>query len=832
MSASGERFGRYELRGELGRGGFATVHRAWDPSLGREVALKALLLHLAADEGIRHRFLGESRAIARLHHPNIVTVYEVDESEGRPYFTMERIDGPTLSSFLAAEHQLPLAQVAQIMRGLASAIDYLHSRRLVHRDIKASNVMLDTWDRIVLMDFGVARALDETQLTRSGISIGTPEAMSPEQVNGQPVGPPADIYALGVLAYRLLAGRPPFVGDTIHVIHAHVYEDPPPLAEFRPGLPESVYITIKSALAKAPQDRPQLAQALAAALLASTPATQKEPDAAAATFLVVPPKSVREPRPPLPEVPYGVTPPPFVAEPASSSASLGGAEARTILSATPPHVATPPARGADQLPQASPALQYGAGPGGMVVSPTHTSLPPNQGQTGAGALTRRGRSGRLLAGAAALLVALVVGGVLFVAARGEGHPRTSTSSTASSAAGGAVPPATATSDAATSAVASASAPATAAASSVATAVATSSATVTPPAGAASAVPTAAATATATASTAGVTVLAGAGGAGFLDGAADQALFNAPKGVAVDGTGAVYVADTQNSRIRRIDPAGQVTTLAGPGSDVSAAAGYSDQPGTAARFNEPRGVALDKDGALYVADTDNNRIRRIDHNGSVSTLAGGGGTDIGSGGFADGTGPQARFSLPTGLAVASDGTIYVADQRNNAIRKIDLSGAVRTLAGSTGSGRVDGQGTAAQFNGPTAVAVDRQGNVYVADTFNGLIRKVSPDGQVSTYAGGGSANTMVGSARSVALVFPEGIAVDSAGNVYVADQTHTIREITPDGNVVIVVGSKEGFANNAGVQAQFDFPSGLALAGDSTLYVADTTNNRIRAISLH
>ncbi|HZU75961.1 MAG TPA: serine/threonine-protein kinase, partial [Dehalococcoidia bacterium] len=237
MAEAGAQFGRYELRGELGRGGFATVFRAWDVALGREVALKALQAHLAIDATIRQRFMAEARAIAQLHHPNIITVHEVDEANGRPFFTMELINGPTLASLVAPGQGLPLGRVAEIMRGLASAVDYLHTRRLVHRDIKASNVMLDAWGRVVLMDFGVARALDQTQLTQSGISIGTPEAMAPEQVRGQPAGPAADIYALGVLAYRLLAGRAPFVGETIYVLHAHAYEPPPALSELRPGLP-------------------------------------------------------------------------------------------------------------------------------------------------------------------------------------------------------------------------------------------------------------------------------------------------------------------------------------------------------------------------------------------------------------------------------------------------------------------------------------------------------------------------------------------------------------------------------------------------------------------
>lgn len=266
MTAGGaDRFGRYELLATLGQGGFAVVYRAFDPALQREVAIKALLPHLAADADVRQRFVAEAQALAALQHPNIVTVYDVGEAEGRPFFAMELIDGRSLADALG-EGTLSVEPVATILRSLASAVDYLHAAGLVHRDIKPANVMLDHAGRAVLMDFGVARIVDRSLHTQTGASLGTPTCMSPEQVRGLAVGPAADIYMLGILAYQLLAGHPPFEGDTAYVLHAQVYEPPPPLSLRCPGLPQSVYNAIDAALAKDPADRPASATTFAEAL--------------------------------------------------------------------------------------------------------------------------------------------------------------------------------------------------------------------------------------------------------------------------------------------------------------------------------------------------------------------------------------------------------------------------------------------------------------------------------------------------------------------------------------------------------------------------------------
>jgi sugar lactone lactonase YvrE len=211
----------------------------------------------------------------------------------------------------------------------------------------------------------------------------------------------------------------------------------------------------------------------------------------------------------------------------------------------------------------------------------------------------------------------------------------------------------------------------------------------------------------------------------------------------------------------------VTTLAGSGTSGSA-----NGNGTAASFNRPGGVAVDSSGNVFVADAGNNLIRKIDTTGNVTTLAG-----SGAGGSANGSGTAASFYNPWGIAADSSGNVYVADKNNNLIRKIDSIGNVTTLAGSGAVGSVNGPATTASFYGPEGVAVDLTGNVYVADTGNNLIRIIDTSGWVSTLAGTGVSGSTNGQATSATFSFPWGIAVDSSENIYVVDSwSFLIRKI--------------------------------------------------------
>ena len=319
----------------------------------------------------------------------------------------------------------------------------------------------------------------------------------------------------------------------------------------------------------------------------------------------------------------------------------------------------------------------------------------------------------------------------------------------------------------------------------------------------------------------VSTLAGSGTAGSADGTGSAAQLNNPAGVAIDSSGTVYVADWGDYRIRKITSAGVVTTLAGSGT-----VGFADGTGSAAQFNNPVSVAVDSSGTVYVGDYYNNRVRKITSAGVVTTLAG-----SGVAGSADGTGSAAQFNYPYGVAVDSSGTVYVADSFGNRIRKITSAGVVTTLAGSGTAGFADGTGSAAQFNYPNGVAVDSSGTVYVADAGNNRIRKITPSGVVTTLAGSGVAGFADGTGTAAQFDGSRGVAVDSSGTVYVSDlNNQRIRKITPSGVVTTLAGSgTTGFADGTGSTAQFNSPNGVAVDSSGTVYVADYGNNRVRVI---
>jgi alpha-tubulin suppressor-like RCC1 family protein/sugar lactone lactonase YvrE len=315
--------------------------------------------------------------------------------------------------------------------------------------------------------------------------------------------------------------------------------------------------------------------------------------------------------------------------------------------------------------------------------------------------------------------------------------------------------------------------------------------------------------------------------GALDGAGNAARFYYPSGVAADNAGNLYLADTDNDTIRKIVVStGTVTTLAGQ----AGISGNTDATGSAARFNMPSGVAVDAADNIYVADTLNNTLRKITASGVVSTLAGSPGVS----GNVDGTGSAASFQGPQGLAIDIGGNLYVADTNNQTIRKVVVAtGVVTTVAGVAGNpGSADGLGSAARFNNPSGVAVDASGNLYVADTENHTIRQILPSGMATTLAGlAGYSGGADGTGSAARFNSPSDLAVDSSGNVYVADTDNfTVRKVIPSsGTVTTLAGLAEtsGSADGVGSAVRFFHPAGIAIDSNSNLYVADTDNQTVR-----
>ncbi len=313
--------------------------------------------------------------------------------------------------------------------------------------------------------------------------------------------------------------------------------------------------------------------------------------------------------------------------------------------------------------------------------------------------------------------------------------------------------------------------------------------------------------------------------GFADGVGTAAQFSGPTGLAVDANGNVYVADYGNNRIRKITPDGTVTTFAG-----SEQSGKTDGPGASARFTQPRNVAVDASNNLFVIDYNNEDIRKITPDDVVSTFAGNG-----FAGYTDATGTAAQFASPSGIAVDASGNVYISDLANQRIRKITPGAVVTTFAGSNGYGLTDGPGVSAQFHFPKGIAVDAAGNLYIADSQNYAIRKIKPDGTVSTLAGNGEQGYVDGAGSSAEFDEPSDVVVDKDGNVYVADQdNYCIRKITPSGMVSTLTGKTvSGLVNGSLADAEFDAPSGIAIdATGKILYVADVGNSTIRKIQLH
>ncbi len=322
----------------------------------------------------------------------------------------------------------------------------------------------------------------------------------------------------------------------------------------------------------------------------------------------------------------------------------------------------------------------------------------------------------------------------------------------------------------------------------------------------------------------VSTLAGSGQPGNQDGIGTEAGFNAPNGGSIGPDQAAYVADTRNHVIRRVDLAAGVSmTVAGTG-----VAGSTNGAAQSAQFNQPMGTSVDGAGNIFVADTGNNLIRKINAAAlwEVSTYAG-----AGTAGYLDGPAAVAQFNFPNDLVIDSHGNLFVSEFRNHTIRKIAPDGTVSTFVGNGQVGYADGVGVAAGLNEPAGLSIDTAGNLYVTEWGSHRIRKVSPDGVVTTLAGTVFPGFDNGKGTAARFYLPDGIVVDASGVLYVTEQgNHSVRRISPTGEVTTFAGTgKAGYLDAAAESAQFNGPGGLGLATDGSLVIVDTGNHVVRQI---
>lgn len=323
----------------------------------------------------------------------------------------------------------------------------------------------------------------------------------------------------------------------------------------------------------------------------------------------------------------------------------------------------------------------------------------------------------------------------------------------------------------------------------------------------------------------VSNFAGAGGTGYVNGTAQLAKFGGLEQMAYDKNGNLLVCDAPNHCIRMIDAKGNVSTFAGSG-----VAGFVNGDKMQAQFNNPLGIAVDNQNNVYVSDNLNFVVRKIDAKGNVTTYAG-----SGEKGYFDGPASAAKLGYPNYICVDNENNLYIADPDNNAVRKVDAQQNVSTFVGSGNAAFTDGMGTAAQLSFPISIAYDKNNNVfYVSDQGNSAIRKVLPDGTLSTYAGCGTIGHIDGDASTSKFYFPKGIAVDASGNVYVAGRfDYTVRKIDTHGHVSTVAGTPHvsGNVSGAAKDVKFGKPIEVIVSTDGNLLVSDWANSTIRKIEM-
>ncbi len=771
-------FGDYELLEEIARGGMGVVYKARQSSLGRIVAVKMMRPGLLATEDEVRRFREEARTVASLRHPNIVAIHEVGDHEGFHYFSMDYVDGPSLAA-VVRERPLGATEAAQYLKTIAEAVHYAHGMGILHRDLKPSNVVLDAGGVPHITDFGLARPIvRDSGLTLSGVVVGTPSYMSPEQAAGigGELTPASDVYSLGALLYELAAGRAPFQASTpLETVKLVIEAEPAPPSTFRQDLPRDLETICLKCLEKDSRRRYTSAQDLAEELgrflegkpILARPVTltyrawrwcRRNPwpttaVAALALLVGVSVGSVVMFRRPAGRA---ATPTPLAAT------------SPTLQSSAPPPSPEPnanPPAGAQAVPAASlmgpqpaPAAQS---PATLVPPPAESGYRPITGfkvtpVAGPGDLGDGGPVAKAYVRAPLAIAADASGNLYFsdtscFCIRKIGRDQT------------------------------------------------------------------------------ITRVAGTGLSGWAapDGTrAIEATLEYPAGLAVDADGIVYFSERGNSnRIRKIDRNGVLTTFGGSGRR-----GFSGDGGPAlsADLNGPTSLVAGPGRTFYFLDSGNRRIRRISSDGIVQTIAGNG--IVGAAGDG-GPAVEAQFDANIGdLAVDPAGNVYVRDAQR--IRRISPDGLISTVPGT---GRGSGDPAAALSSGGGGLAVDAAGNLYAgevnaANPPYARIRKLGRDGIVRTFAGDGQVGYPAEGAvaTQARIPFPQHFGLDPSGNLYVTDATTgRIIRIDTDGLIHTVASSDDAMDGGPATAARMN--AWFAMAGrDGDIFIADQ-NYRIRRV---
>jgi sugar lactone lactonase YvrE len=643
---AGTRLARYTTESVIGRGGMSVVYAAYDRRLGRPVALKVMAPPVGEEgDRFRKRFLRESRLAASIDHPNVIPIYDAGEADARLYIAMRLVQGIDLRLLLRREGPLHLTRALAIVAQAADALDAAHRRGLLHRDVKPGNILLASdkgvTDYVYLSDFGLAvPGGGERSLEGSGFH-GTPEYVAPEQIEGRPE-PRSDVYALACVLFECLAGEPPFGrGRLFETLWRHLNEEPPRLSDRLTECPMALDAVFAAALAKDPRERPTTCGELVSR-------------ARAAIGLGQPPR---------------------------------GHRARFV-----------------------------------------------------------GAIAGLLAVASALAVALFL--------RGENKPLVAASTISQRGK--------------------------------------------------------------------IVTLAGTGERGSTGdgGPALRATLAEPSNLAVDRGGNVYVAEVENGRVRRVDRDGVITT-------VARIAAVSDL-----------GVDLGVDSAdrLYILGQDHPALERLNDRGEITVVAGTGNAGYLANGLR--TVSHDLCSHPSGPAFDRAGNAYISCALSNRIIRIEPSGVYTTVAGSGEAGYSgdNGPATRAALNRPMGIAIDRRSNLYIADMLNNRVRMVDQDGIIRTFAGTGRPGFSADGwrASSIDIWNPTAVAVDAVGNVYIVEAlTHRVRRVDPNGFITTIAGTgKPGFSGDAGPadRANLQDPSDVAADTHGNVYIVDSGNNRIRKVT--